>query len=177
MILQILCITLVSLVPISQRTNSSNISLSEQEKKEIIEATKNMTDEQIFWYSNIRTKKRLKFKRVNNLSNNEANCIGYSDLCKTYIDYALKVNGYHNKTYHYVGYLKSGSINWNNVLKKIVPSEYKNFVSNHDFIGMELDDKILLFSPSLYDLIDFGCLTEIEQQEFAFLLFTNLLIF
>ena len=157
------CSPLVELVPEHTR-NYVIPALTNKEKEEIRDDIKNMDDEQIFWYACIRTKENLKFGRKNDLKNKEANCEGYTAYDKQIMDYALKEKGYNNNTYHYVGNLKSFGLNLNEIAYKILPKKDKNFFKNHDFVGMELEDGTkILFSPSLYDLIDFGCLTEIKK--------------
>ena len=64
---------------------------------------------------------------------------------------SLKVNHLEYKSKTVVGYITFYGVNLCDVLNAIVPKEYKNFVKDHDFVELELDDKIILFDASLYD--------------------------
>ena len=157
---------IVRLDPDHTRNGFSVPALTQKEMEQIKEDTKNLDDEQIFWYGITKAKDDLEFTRANDVKNKKANCVGYAAYAKQIMDYGLKVNGYDNKTFHYVGYLKPfGLFNLNNAVCKVMKNERdKKFFSDHDFVGIEMENgRQILFSPSLYDKFNFGCWTEINK--------------
>ena len=155
------CSPVVRLVP--EKTRQMAIpSLTPQEKTEIKADTRNLNEEQIFWYGVTKAKDDLKFTRGNDVTNKKANCWGYAAYAKQIIDYGLKVNGYKNKTYHYIGHLEPfGLFDLNKIAFKILPEKDGKFFKDHDFVGIEMDNgREILFSPSLYDVVKFGCRTD-----------------
>ena len=50
-----------------------------------------------------------------------------------------------------MGYVTFYGINLCDVLKALAPQEVKNYVKDHDFVELELDDKVVFFDASLYD--------------------------
>ena len=125
--------------------------LSQQIKNRIRNECKETDPEKCAKYSLKLTGKMLSFSQKNDIQNGEANCVGYAILCSWICNYALKVNHLEYKSKPVVGYVTFYGVNLCDVLKSIVPKGYKNFVKDHDFVELELDDKIMLFDASLYD--------------------------
>lgn len=162
------CGPIVKLEP--ERTRNYNLSaLTQQEKDQIKEETKDLNEEQIFWYGITKAKDDLEFTRGNDVKNNKANCVGYTAYAKQIMDYGLKVNGFDNRTYHYIGHLEPlGLFNLNSAVCAFLSNEKdKNFFKDHDFVGIEMEGgRQILFSPSLYDVFNFGCWTEIKKKNY-----------
>lgn len=125
--------------------------LSQQIKNRIKNECKETDPEKCAKYSLKLTSELLSFSIKNDIKNGEANCVGYAILCSWICNYALKVNHLEYKSKTVVGYITFYGVNLCDVLNAIVPKEYKNFVKDHDFVELELDDKIILFDASLYD--------------------------
>ena len=125
--------------------------LSQQIKDRIKNECKETDPEKCAKYSLELTSEMLSFSIKNDINNGEANCVGYAILCSWICNYALKVNHLEYKSKPVVGYVTFYGVNLCDVLKAIVPKGYKNFVKDHDFVELELDDKIMLFDASLYD--------------------------
>ena len=124
--------------------------LSQQIKNRIKNECKETDPEKCAKYSLKLTSELLSFSIKNDINNGEANCEGYAILCSWICNYALKVNHLEYKSKPVVGYVTFYGVNLCDVLKAIVPKGYKNFVKDHDFVELELDEKIMLFDASLY---------------------------
>lgn len=158
----VMIFSLGNLEPQYERSGFNLTPLTEAEMLQIQKDTKDLKNEKEFFnYAIKRTNKKLHFTKKNNLKKGEANCIGYSALSKQYLEYALKINGRKNITYHYVGLVNSCGMNLNNILVALMPSQkMKAFVKDHDFLGMKLETgELLLASPSLKDIFGFSFFT------------------
>lgn len=125
--------------------------LTQQIKNRIKNECKETDPEKCAKYSLELTSEMLSFSIKNDIKNGKANCVGYAILCSWICNYALKVNHLDCKSKPVVGYVTFYGVNLCDVLKAIVPKGYKNFVKDHDFVELELDDKVMLFDASLYD--------------------------
>lgn len=139
---------------VKQETINSNYQLSDKLKKEILAETKNLDDFEIAKYCVEFTANYLSFKEKNDISNKEANCIGYSELCKSLCNYVYKVNNRNVKVNHVRGYIKCYNINLCNLLKILVPNNYKNFVKDHDFVEIYINNEYIYMDPTLLDLLN-----------------------
>lgn len=109
------------------------------------------------------TAKQLTFAEKNNLGENEANCVGYAQVCSCICNYALVHHGYTPSAKPVVGYVSFCGINLYPILQKVVPKKYKNFVKDHDFVELKYNDKVVYFDASLYDY-GIHCTTTITSQ-------------
>lgn len=115
--------------------------------------TQGMDGEQIVKYCVILTAELLSFSQKEDLSKNEANCIGYSRICATLCNYSFKINKIDFRAKHVRGYVSLFSINLCAILRFISPSEYKYFVKDHDFVEIDFNNgKYIFVDPSIYDL-------------------------
>lgn len=109
------------------------------------------------------TAKQLTFTEKNDLGENEANCIGYAQVCSCICNYALVHHGYTPSAKPVVGYVSFCGINICPILQKVVPKKYKNFVKDHDFVELKYNDKVVYFDASLYDY-GIHCTTSISTH-------------
>lgn len=98
----------------------------------------------------------LSFTTKNDIQNGQANCIGYAQLTSTLINHAFQIR---NLSYHakpVVGKVYLFGIDLNNISQKILPLKYRPFFKDHDFVEIDLGDKILYVDSSLQDLIGYN---------------------
>lgn len=120
--------------------------------KDIIKAdTKGMTEMEIISYSTKETAKMLEFSKGNDIKTGKANCIGYANVCSSICRYAFKVNNIERKVTPVVGYVSKFHINLCDVLTFFVPSSYKGFVKDHDFVEVDMGEYYIYFDACLYD--------------------------
>ena len=130
--------------------------ISEELRKRITEETKGFSNEkEIIEYSKLLTAELLEFSEQNNIGNGKANCIGYSKLC----NYGLITNKFKGRVKPVVGYVTWCGINLCNVVKMIVPKDYRNFVKDHDFVEWNAETHNAYFSPTIYDIVWKDCYT------------------
>lgn len=129
-------------------------------QSEIKDETEGMSAEEIRNYSIKKTAKFLSFTVKNNLSEGEANCIGYAQMCAGISNYAFRVNGINASAKPVVGYVMFCGINLCDVLKWCMPSKrWENFVKDHDFVEYHIDGQTIYCDASAYDLIYKDCKT------------------
>ena len=138
------------LVKLSDRGGSENY-LTKRIEERIRNECKFEDPEKCALYAMKLTCELLRFTEKNDIENGRANCIGYASLCSQICNYALRQNGFSNKAKHVVGYVSFYGLNLCDILKFIAPKEYKNFVKDHDFVELDLDDRVKYFDASLYD--------------------------
>jgi hypothetical protein len=126
-------------------------SLSKDVKERIKKECGDPDPEKCSLYGMKLTCELLRFTQKNDIKSGKANCVGYAQLCSEICNYALKQNGLSNRTRPVVGYVTFYGLNLCDILKFIAPKEYKNFVKDHDFVELDLDDKVKYFDASLYD--------------------------
>lgn len=138
------------LVKTSNRPHA-DYSLSIQVKEKIQTEGMGLTPEGCVKYCLKLTSNNLRFTERNSIVNGKANCVGYAILCSSICNYALQINNLDYKSRPVVGYVTFYGINLCNVLKALAPQKWKNFVKDHDFVELELNDNIVFFDASLYD--------------------------
>jgi len=138
------------LVKTSNRPDA-NYPLSIQIRERIQTEGMGLTPEECVKYSLKLTSENLRFTERNSIANGKANCVGYAILCSSICNYALQINHLNYKSKPAVGYVTFYGINLCDVLKALAPQEVKNYVKDHDFVELELDDKVVFFDASLYD--------------------------
>lgn len=94
----------------------------------------------------------LSFTAENDIKNGKANCVGYAQLTSATINYAFKIKNLPYKAKPVVGKVYLFGINLNNVAQKILPQKYRQFFKDHDFVEIDLEDKIIFIDTSLQDL-------------------------
>ena len=126
-----------------QIVSPRNYTLSDSIQNVIKESTQGMTEVSIAKYCVELTSEILDFSEHNNLSNNKANCVGYATVCKSICDYAYKVNNMNITVNHVRGYVTNDyNINLCKLLRNVVPTKYKNFVKDHDFVEIIYDSSV-----------------------------------
>ncbi|MBQ7689939.1 MAG: hypothetical protein IJT30_01950 [Muribaculaceae bacterium] len=157
--LAVILLSSFTLVKTHNRDNA--YSLPSSVKALVTKETKGMTEKQIIDYSVQFTASRLQFAEANDMAHGKANCVGYAQYCSAVCNHALANNGYRHRSKPVVGYVSNCGVNLCSVLKSIVPgSHWQNFVKNHDFVELKLDDATYYFDPSLYDVLGDNCLTK-----------------
>ena len=95
---------------------------------------------------------RLSFAAKNDIQCGEANCIGYARLTSAVINYALRVKGLPGKAKPVVGKVYLFGIDLNNVAQAILPEKHRSFFKDHDFVEVDLGDRVVFIDTSLQDL-------------------------
>ena len=140
-------------------------ALTPQQMSKIKTETEGMTATDIITYSTKLTAEMLEFSRRNDLKAGKANCIGYANLCSAVCRYAFKINHIEGRITPVVGYVSKLRINLCSVLAYVVPSSYKGFVKNHDFVEIDMGHYYIYFDPCLYDFtLDNGLTYEIKER-------------
>jgi hypothetical protein len=135
----------------SQDRGVSSGLLSKEIKERIKQECNESDPEECAIYGMKLTCELLRFTEKNDVKNGKANCVGYAQLCSEICNYALLQNGHSNRVKPVVGYVTFYGINLCSILQIIVPKEYKNFVKDHDFVELKLENKLKYFDASLYD--------------------------
>lgn len=86
------------------------------------------------------------------IPNGKANCVGYAQLTSAIINYAFQVKKLPYMAKPVVGKVYLFGINLNNVAQKILPQRHSPFFKDHDFVEIDLEDKIIFIDSSLQDL-------------------------
>ena len=131
----------------------SSYNIPENIKSQIKVETQGMEDIRIAKYCVKLTAKMLDFSEVNNISKSKANCVGYATVCTALCNYAYNVNSINIKVKHVRGKVLYSNLDICNILKNIVPSKYKNFVKNHDFIELDVGNKYIFLDPTSFDIV------------------------
>ena len=151
----------VTLEKTSARSSSAS-TLTKELKQRISAETRSFSESEIVAYSIKTTAKELSFSKKNNIQNGKANCIGYSRLCADICNYAFKVNERTGcKATPVVGQVYVCGVNLCTVAKFVVPKQYKGFVSDHDFVQIQLKgERPYYVDACFYDYIFNDCKTE-----------------
>lgn len=93
----------------------------------------------------------LTFSAKNHIAEGKANCVGYAQLTAAIINHAFQTKQlpYHAKPV--VGKVYLFGIDLNNVAQKILPDKYRPFFKDHDFVEINMGEKILYKDTSLQD--------------------------
>lgn len=93
----------------------------------------------------------LAFSAKNHIAEGKANCVGYAQLTAAIINHAFQTKQlpYHAKPV--VGKVYLFGIDLNNVAQKILPDKYRPFFKDHDFVEINLGEKIFYKDTSLQD--------------------------
>lgn len=92
---------------------------------------------------------KLSFSAKNNIACGEANCIGYAQLTSAVINYAFQVKKLPYKAKPVVGKVYLFGIDLNNVAQIILPEKHRPFFKDHDFVEVDLDDRIVFKDMTL----------------------------
>ena len=128
-----------------------NVDLPQSVRERIEKECKVAEPEACAVYGMKLTCELLRFSKKNDIDAGAANCVGYAQLCSAVCNYALEKNGMHNRAKPVVGYVTFCGLNLCKVLKSVVPEKYKNFVKDHDFVEINLGERVRYFDASLYD--------------------------
>lgn len=96
--------------------------------------------------------KQLSFSVKNDIPKGKANCVGYAQLTSTILNYAFQIKTLPYKAKPVVGKVYLFGINLNNIAQKILPQSHRPFFKDHDFVEIDLEDKIIFIDSSLQDL-------------------------
>lgn len=98
----------------------------------------------------------LSFTAKNDIKNGKANCVGYAQLTSATTHYAFQIKNLPYKAKPVVGKVYLFGIDLNNISQKILPLKYRPFFKDHDFVEIDLGDKILYVDSTLHDLIGYN---------------------
>lgn len=133
--------------------SSINCSLTSDLRNQVIEISYNShTPQDIIKKCSKLVCESLSFTAKNDIKNGKANCVGYAQLTSATINYAFKIKNLPYKAKPVVGKVYLFGINLNNVAQKILPQKYRQFFKDHDFVEIDLEDKIIFIDTSLQDL-------------------------
>ena len=138
------------LVKVGDR-DSGNIDLPQAVRERIEKECRVAEAEACAVYGMKLTCELLRFSKKNDIDAGAANCVGYAQLCSAVCNYALEKNGMRNRAKPVVGYVTFCGLNLCKLLKGVVPEKYKNFVKDHDFVEIDLGERVRYFDASLYD--------------------------
>lgn len=94
----------------------------------------------------------LSFSRANNIPNGEANCIGYAQLASALLNQSFRQNNLNCQAKPVVGTVHSFGINLNTVAQHILPSSWRPFFKDHDFVEVTTDEGVFFIDTSLQDI-------------------------
>lgn len=146
---------LVSQIKINKDSdrNIINCTLSSDLKNQVAEISNNSdTPQDIIKKCSNLACETLSCTAKNDIQNGKANCIGYAQLTSTLINHAFQIRdlSYHAKPV--VGKVYLFGIDLNNISQKILPLKYRPFFKDHDFVEVDLGNKIVFIDTSLQDL-------------------------
>ena len=95
----------------------------------------------------------LSFSAKNDIPNGKANCVGYAQLSSAIINYAFNLNEIPYKARPVVGQVCCFGINLTALSQKILPKKHRSVFKDHDFVEVDLGNKIIYTDSSLQDLI------------------------
>ena len=95
----------------------------------------------------------LSFSAKNDIPNGKANCVGYAQISSAIINYAFNLNEIPYKARPVVGQVCCFGINLTALSQKILPKKHRSFFKDHDFVEVDLGNKIIYTDSSLQDLI------------------------
>ena len=150
------------LVKIADRGGNA-YPLAPSMKTEIANDTKGFTEEEIITYSTKRTARMLRFTKTNDIAAGKANCVGYAKLCAAICQQGFYANNFKGSAKPVVGDVRRFGCSICAMLKSIVPSSWKGFVKDHDFVEVQLPDKTVYFDACLYDYTFNKCKTAIKK--------------
>lgn len=136
------------------KVNERNIvryELSQSLQDRVKNETEGMGYKEIVTYSMRLTGELLEFAMKNDVYGGKANCIGYAQVGAGICNFALACNRLGNRAKPVVGYVNLFGINLCEIVPKMLPKRFANFVKDHDFIELETDGQTIYFDPSLYD--------------------------
>ena len=133
-------------------------------KEQIVNDTEGFTEEEIITYSTKRTAKLLSFTTYNDIKAGKANCVGYAKLCAAICQEGFNANNIKGNAKPVVGDVRRFGVSICDVLKSIVPSSWKGFVKDHDFVEVQLPDKTVFFDACFYDYTYNNCKTTIMKK-------------
>ena len=120
----------------------------------------NVSESDLLDYSIKCTADILKFCKRNNISNVEANCVGYSQVCANIFNKIAKTNGYDCYAKPVVGYVKLFNVNLCKSISSLANSKtFYNFTKDHDFVEFYINGQIIYADPCVYDILGDKCKT------------------
>ena len=94
----------------------------------------------------------LNFSANNSLINGKANCVGYAKYTSAVLNYAFRTKNLPYKAYPVVGYVYCFGHNLHPLITRIIPTQHKSFVKDHDFVEIRGPKNIIYIDTSLQDL-------------------------
>lgn len=94
----------------------------------------------------------LSFAHSNHIDNKKANCIGYARLTSALLNHAFRKKNIAYKAKPVVGTVHSFGVNLNNVAIHILPSSWRPFFKDHDFVEISTGKERIYVDTSLRDL-------------------------
>ena len=103
---------------------------------------------------------RLSFAAKNDIECGEANCIGYAQLTSAVINHAFRVKRLPGNAKPVVGKVCLFGVDLNNGAQAILPEKHRSFFKDHDFVEVDLGDRVVFIDTSLQDLTGFRFINE-----------------
>lgn len=145
----------IATIPILKKVNYREykpVSLSKELKEEIKINTNNLTTYDIIIYSKDKTRELLTFstkcEKFDDRRITKAHCVGYAQVYSTICNYAFEVNNIKGSARPVVGIVKWNGINLN-FFSKYLPTKWRNFTKDHDFVEVKYENRIIYVDPTL----------------------------
>lgn len=137
----------------SSNRSWSDYHLTDDLKEQVIARTQNLEkpEDVIEECCDIATD-YLSFAQKNDITNKNANCVGYARLTSALLNHAFRINKFDYKATPVVGTVHSFGVNLNNVAQNILSSSWRPFFKDHDFVEISTNKGLIFVDTSLRDL-------------------------
>ena len=153
----VVCLSLAFIYSLDLRKTSNrgwgDYYLTSSLKEQVIAQTKNLDNPKdvVEECCDIATD-YLSFAQKNDIAENKANCIGYARLTSALLNHAFRTKSMIYRAKPVVGTVHSFGVNLNNVAQSILPSSWRPFFKDHDFVEISAGKGRIYVDTSLRDL-------------------------
>ena len=153
----VVCLSFAFIYSLDLRKTSNrswgDYHLTSNLKEQVVAKTKNLDNpEDIIEACCDITTDYLSFAQKNDIANKNANCVGYARLTSALLNHAFRINKLDNKAKPVVGTVHSFGVNLNDVAQSILPSSWRPFFKDHDFVEVSTGKGRIYVDTSLRDL-------------------------
>lgn len=108
--------------------------------------------------------RNLRFAYKNQISKGKANCVGYAQMTSDAVNYAFQLNHLLYKAYPVYGRVHLFGIDLHPFVMGLLPSKYKAFFKDHDYVEILLDGEIINVDSSFRDLFGMEYVHLVEDK-------------
>lgn len=157
LVIFVVCLSFAFIYSLDLRKTSNrgwgDYHLTSNLKEQVVAKTKNLDNpEDIIEECCDITIDYLTFAQKNDIANKKANCVGYARLTSALLNHAFRINKLDNRAKPVVGTVHSFGVNLNNVAQSILPSSWRPFFKDHDFVEISTGKGRIYVDTSLRDL-------------------------